>query len=162
MAVKPNSGLGVLLTLGAASGLAPSYQGLKRSLRQAVADDPMDATIITVLGGSYLFYVAEKGKNPKVTTYWDALVFISTCLSVGYADIFARTPAGQAIASAIMTLGPALSNAFLTTPDREKKPDTDPRVLEMQQKIAGTLEEILAEMRRAARPASPTAPPEPR
>jgi hypothetical protein len=48
-----------------------------------------------------------------VETYWDALVFVSTCLSVGYADVFARTPAGKAIAAAVMTLGPAMSGAML-------------------------------------------------
>jgi voltage-gated potassium channel len=148
---KPDAGLGVLLSLAAASALEPSYQGLKRSLRQAVSDDPIDAAVITVLGGSYLFYVAEKGQNPKVKTYFDALVFISTCLSVGYADIFARTPAGQAIASALMTFGPALTNAFLAAPSAEKQPG-DPRLLEVQQKIAGTLEAILTEMRSAAPP----------
>ncbi len=49
-------------------------------------------------------------------SYWDALVFVSTCMSVGYADVFARTPAGKAIASAIMTIGPAMSGAILDEP----------------------------------------------
>jgi hypothetical protein len=33
-----------------------------------VSTDPFDATVATVLGGSFLFYLAEKGKNPKVET----------------------------------------------------------------------------------------------
>ena len=93
-----------------------TYPALKRALKDAVAKDPFDATVVTVLGGAFLFYLAEKDTNPKVKSYWDALVFISTCLSVGYADVFARTPAGKAIATAVMTVGPALSGAIFDGP----------------------------------------------
>jgi hypothetical protein len=57
-------------------------------------------------------HFAEKDHNPKVRSYFDALVFLSTCMSVGYANVFARTPAGKAIASAVMTFGPAMSGAI--------------------------------------------------
>src|SRR5258708_16165321 len=82
----------VALAAAASNGLGSSYGDLKRSFREMVEHDPMDAVIVTVLGGSYLFYVAEKGHNPKVNTYWDALVFISTCLTVAYSAISPRTP----------------------------------------------------------------------
>lgn len=140
------AGLGVM-ALALAGGGGLDYQGLKRGLREAVAKDPMDAAIVTVLGGSYLFYMAEKGHNPKVTTYMDALVFITTCLNVGYADIFARTPTGQAIASAIMTIGPALVGSIFDPPEAEKAPDTNPQLLAVQEKIATTLDAILVELR---------------
>ena len=86
-----------------------TYGGVKDALRAAARRDPVDALATLVLGGAYLFYLAEEGKNPKVKSYTDALLFISTCLSVGYADVFARTEAGKAIASVVMTFGPALS-----------------------------------------------------
>ena len=129
-----------------------SYASLKGELKSAIARDPFDATIATVLGGSYLFYVAEKGHNPKVTSYWDALVFVSTCLSVGYADVFARTPAGKAIAAAIMTFGPAMSSALLDGPgagDRgeAKRLESPGELLEMQRVIADKLDAILVELR---------------
>src|SRR3954465_7046529 len=85
------------------SGGDLSYGTLKRGFREAVMRDPLDSLAVTVLGGSYLFYLAEKGKNPKVESFWDALVFIPTCLSVGYDDVFARTDAGKALASFVMT-----------------------------------------------------------
>ena len=113
--------LGALAALAMAA--APeelSYDALKTRLRGVVARDPMDATLATVLVGSFLFYRAEKGHNPKVETFSDALVFISTCLSVGYADVFARTDAGKAIASAVMTFGPAMSAAILEPPKDER------------------------------------------
>src|ERR1700760_3045415 len=97
-------------------GVLAQYEALKNSLREGVARDPLDALVVTVLGGSFLFYMAEKDENPKGKTYWDALVYISTCLSVGYADIFARTKAGQAIATAIMTVGPAMAAKALDAP----------------------------------------------
>ncbi len=122
-----------------------SYGNLKRELKEAVAKDPFDATVATVLGGAFLFYMAEKGKNPKVESYFDALVFISTCLSVGYHDVFARTPAGKAIATAVMTVGPALSGAIFEDAKEKEKAEKD--ALAVQQAIVGTLGEILAELR---------------
>jgi voltage-gated potassium channel len=142
---------GLLAALAVSSAAGGSYGSLKESLRAAISSDPFDATVVTVLGGAFLFYVAEKGNNPKVETYWDALVFISTCLSVGYADIFARTPAGQAIASAVMTLGPAMSGAILD-PVAAKEPG-DKRVpdelFKVQTAIVDKLDAILGELRAA-------------
>jgi voltage-gated potassium channel len=125
-----------------------SYGAIKRELKDAVAKDPFDATVVTVFGGAFLFYMAEKGKNPKVESYWDALVFISTCLSVGYHDVFARTPGGKAIATAVMTIGPALSGAIFEGGAAEKAQAEKEAAL-VQQAIVGTLGEILAELRSA-------------
>jgi hypothetical protein len=115
-----------------------------------VASDPFDAAVVTVVGGAFLFYVAEKGRNPKVQTYWDALVFISTCMSVGYADVFARTPAGKAIASAVMTVGPALSGAILEEPRSPVAKSADngaSEAIAVQRVIVEKLEAILGELR---------------
>ncbi len=151
-----SAALALLVSLaGASGGGEASYGSLKSGLRAAIASDPFDATVVTVLGGSFLFYVAEKGHNPKVTSYWDALVFISTCLSVGYADIFARTPAGKAIASAVMTFGPAMSGALLDSPaggeNGESKREASLELLQMQEAIVGKLEAILEELRASRR-----------
>lgn len=150
--------VGMLATVAASSlnsqGADLSYGALKRDMRAAIARDPFDATVVTVLGGAFLFYVAEKGENPKVESYWDALLFISTCLSVGYADVFARTPAGKAIASAVMTVGPAMSGAILEAPAAEgaatpaaQNPDASAQLLEVQRAIVDKLEAILKELR---------------
>jgi voltage-gated potassium channel len=165
-----SSALALMLSLaGASGGGTTSYGSLKKELRAAIASDPFDATIVTVLGGSFLFYVAEKGHNPKVTSYWDALVFISTCLSVGYADIFARTPAGKAIASAVMTFGPAMSGALLDAPaasagpeagesgENSKRIPSPPELLQMQTAIVDKLDAILGELRAARRDRQPQA-----
>ncbi len=101
-----------------------SYGTLKNGLRALAVRDPVDTLATVVLGGSYLFYLAEKGKNPKVASFYDALLFISTCLSVGYADVFAKTDAGKAIASFVMTFGPALSARALDSPAAETPPVT--------------------------------------
>lgn len=118
---------------------------IKTAIRDGVARDPLDALVATVLGGSFLFYLAEKDENPKVKTYWDALVYISTCLSVGYADIFARTSAGKAIASALMTVGPAMAAKALDPPNA---PQDDGAVLAVQQTIAAKLDAILIELKK--------------
>jgi voltage-gated potassium channel len=136
---------------GAGGGGDLSYGTLKNGLRGAIASDPFDATVVTVLGGSFLFYLAERGENPKVTSYWDALVFISTCLSVGYADIFAKTPAGKAIAAAVMTVGPAMSGAILDPPagggEAANEATASAEVVAVQRTIVEKLEAILVELR---------------
>lgn len=149
--IDDSAALALMLTLGSAGG-GLSYAALKKELTSAITRDPFDATVVTVLGGAFLFYVAEKGHNPKITTYWDALVFISTCLSVGYADSFARTPAGKAIASAVMTFGPAMSGALLDGPssaEGDKKTETPGELLAVQHLIVEKLDAILGELRAA-------------
>src|SRR5437868_12174255 len=59
--------------------------------------------------GAALFYWAEAGANPMVRSYWDGLHYVSTALSVGYANIFPVTPLGKVIGAIVMTVGPALS-----------------------------------------------------
>jgi hypothetical protein len=125
------------------------YESIKSLIRTEATKDPFDATVATVLGGAFLFYLAEKGKNPKVETYWDALLFISTCLSVGYADVFARTQAGKAIASAVMTIGPSLTGAMLEPPACEAGARAEEAV-RVQKAIAAKLGEVLEELRRGS------------
>jgi len=138
------------LALGSAqvNGMDVSYTGLKSALRESVAKDPLDALVVTVLGGSFLFYLAEKDENPKCATYWDALVYVSTCLSVGYADIFARTDAGKAIATAIMTVGPAMAAKALDAPSAQQDEDAK-KALAVQQAMVDKLDAILVELRKS-------------
>lgn len=89
---------------------------LKDDIREKFAEDPMGSTVSTVLVAAYLFYKAEKGHNPKVTSFYDALVYVSTNISVGYSDIFAKTPAGKAIGSALMTWGPSMAAKVMDPP----------------------------------------------
>lgn len=88
----------------------------KTWLRDFAKRDPIDAALATVLVSAHLFYEAERGHNPKVNSIYDALVFVSTNLSVGFCDIYARTDAGKAIASALMTFGPALATNIFAQP----------------------------------------------
>lgn len=118
---------------------------LKTAIRDGVARDPLDALVVTVAGGAFLFYLAEKDENPKVKTYWDALVYVSTCLSVGYADVFARTPAGKAIATAIMTVGPAMAAKALDPPSATRDDD---QTVAVQKAIADKLDAILVELKK--------------
>jgi voltage-gated potassium channel len=149
--------LAVLASLAAAGtneNGESSYESWKRALKTSVTTNPFDALVVTVLGGSFLFFLAERGKNPKVNTYVDALLFISTCLSVGYADVFAVTQAGKAIASAVMTFGPAMSGAIFEEPKAaeagsETPPASvaSPEMLAVQKTIVEKLDAILTELR---------------
>ncbi len=79
---------------------------------------PMESLFGFLLGSTAAFYLAERDANPKIKTFIDALYFVSTCLSVGYADVFPATQAGRAIATLVMTVGPALSGEVLDPPHR--------------------------------------------
>ena len=77
---------------------------------------PLDSAVGFLAAASVVFYAAERGHNPKITSYIDAFYYISTCASVGYADIFAFTQTGRAIASLVMIVGPALTSHTLDRP----------------------------------------------
>jgi hypothetical protein len=115
---------------------------LKSGLREKYVDDPIGSTTTTVLVASWLFYRAERGHNPKVQSFYDALVYVSTNLSVGYSDILAKTPAGKAIGSTLMTFGPAMAAGLLDEPNAGKKSRAE------TQAIVDRLDGILAALER--------------
>ncbi|MBN8613595.1 MAG: two pore domain potassium channel family protein [Deltaproteobacteria bacterium] len=87
-------------------------------VRKKADADPLQAGLTAVLACTVLFHRAECGVNPKVKSFEDSLVFCTTCMSVGYSDIFAKTPTGKAVASFLHTFGPALSTRLLDAPKR--------------------------------------------
>ena len=108
---------------------------------------------MAVLVGGYFFYQAEKGQNPKVNTMGDALVFVSTSLSVGYSDIFPKTEKGKLIATALQTFGPAISAQVLDPPKAKEEPPppaalpASDEMLKNQREILNTLGAILDELK---------------
>ena len=78
--------------------------------------NPMDSAFAFLGASAYAFYQAERDENPKIATYVDAFYYISTCASVGYADIFAVTQTGKAIAALVMVIGPSLAANVLNRP----------------------------------------------
>jgi voltage-gated potassium channel len=108
-------------------------------IRKLQTEEPMTATVATVLVGSALFYALERGKNPKVNTFYDALVYVSTNLSVGFSDIFAQTPLGKVLGSALMTWGPALAARAFDAPGEPEGSAT--------QEVVARLDAILEELR---------------
>lgn len=108
--------LGLLAAVASRSGPERALASLHGKLRDLQAREPANAIVATVLGAAAAFYLAERGQNPKVNSYHDALVYVSTNLSVGYSDIFAKTPAGKLIGTALMTYGPALAARALDPP----------------------------------------------
>ena len=169
MSTSPDPDMAALSALGQiARGLLTSQAGgdlsygtLKRGFREVLRRDPLDSIAAVVLGGSYLFYLAEKGRNPKVESYWDALAFITTSLSVGYDDVFARTDAGKALAAFVMTFGPALSAAALDPPAHEAPAPTvtvSPESLEVQKAILERLTAIQSALDASAAQRTAAAP----
>jgi hypothetical protein len=113
---------------------------------EKLAENPTENTAYVVAASSILFYLVERGHNPKVKDVWDAAVYCSTCLSVGYGDIFARTPLGKLIGTTLMSIGPALSGATLDGKSAARKE-------ELQQEILTTLKSILERLPATPAPA---------
>ena len=130
-------------------GDGAGWSSAKSTVRTTVMRDPMDSTLATVTGATMLFYLAERKVNPKVKSPADALLFITTCLSVGYSDIFARTAAGKAIASTVMTIGPAITAQLFAAPPpaRSEAPASDPalrEIADLQRQILARLDVLVA------------------
>lgn len=118
-----------------------AIERLKDGLREKYSEDPIGSTVTTVLVASWLFYRAERGHNPKVQSFYDALIYVSTNLSVGYSDIFAKTPAGKTIGSTLMTFGPAMAAGLLDEPSAAKRGEADTRaVIDRLDRILAALE----------------------
>jgi hypothetical protein len=107
---------------------------------EKIARHPIESLSSFLLSTSAAFYLAERGVNPKINTFVDAVYYISTCLSVGYADIFAQTQTGKLIATLVMTLGPALTARVFDQPNPPAEPG--------QAEVIARLEAILEELRR--------------
>jgi voltage-gated potassium channel len=148
---KPGRKGELLLSLAVAALRDPLVEGLKNDVRNALTDDPIDSVLLTVLIGSHLFYECEKGINPKVVTFNDALVFVSTSISVGYSDIFAKTEKGKLIATALQTFGPALSAQALDKPHVSSN-RMDEELLATQHKMLDKLDAILTELQKNKAP----------
>jgi hypothetical protein len=80
---------------------------------QTMSDNPLEALMLFLIGGSIVFYNAERYSNPKIKTFWDAFYFVATCASVGYADVYAQTKVGKMVSAALNTFGPALTGKIM-------------------------------------------------
>jgi hypothetical protein len=101
----------------------------------SLAEKPFQNTSALVAVSSVLFFMAERGHNPKVNTIYDAMIYCSTCLNVGYADIFAKTPIGKIIGTFLMTIGPSMATKTTDgAPDRSQQ-----QILELLRQIAASL-----------------------
>lgn len=107
-------------------------------------DNPARSTLAFVALTTVLFYLAERKHNPKVANIYDSLIYCTTNLSVGFSDIFARTPLGKVIGSLLMTFGPALAAKTL---DGRAAAAKKPPAEDEEAEILSTLQQILAELR---------------
>jgi len=140
--------MGLLLGLGSGKPPKEWLSSAHAYLREKQANEPMTTALAIVLAGAVAFYRAERGHNPKVTSIYDALVYVSTSISVGYSDIFAKTEAGKAIGSALMLYGPALATRVFDPPKQDQERAAETREShQLLTQISDKLEAILSELR---------------
>lgn len=136
--------------------LAPELLGEATSfVREATRDDPAESIVWTVLVTAQLFFKAEHGQNPKVRTLNDALVYVSTNLSVGYCDILAVTERGKQIGTILMTFGPALAARALDETAAEKRANEE-AAAEKHRELLTRLDRIADLLEANAPPTPPT------
>ena len=117
-------------------------------LVEGVMRNPLESLVTFLVSSSAAFYLAEQKTNPRVKTFWDALYYIATCASVGYADVFAVTQTGKAIAAAVFTFGPALCSAAF---ERDSVVKAE-RAASDNGPVVAQLQAILAELQRRGEP----------
>jgi hypothetical protein len=115
-------------------------------LASRLGDYPCRNTVSMVAAASLLFYMAERGRNPKVRDIYDSLVYCTTNLSVGYCDIFARTPIGKLVGSVLMTMGPAMAAKTLDGPKQKRPAVSQPAADGSSQEVLATLKQILHQL----------------
>jgi hypothetical protein len=128
--------------LGGVRSLLSMRHPIEHKLIHLLTDNPLEANVAFLLASSAAFYQAEVGINPKINTFIDAVYYISTCLAVGYADIFAETQRGRAIAALVMLVGPALTAELLDPPNKAFSASEAG-----QDEMIGLLREILTELK---------------
>jgi hypothetical protein len=128
------------IALGLIDGEAGRYTELKRDLRSWAKRDPIDALAATVIGGGVAFYLAEREHNPACTTPWEGILYIATCLSVGYDNVFPTTPAGHGLAALVQSFGPALAGMAFDAPAAETRAEIDAARAETDAARADTAE----------------------
>jgi hypothetical protein len=141
--VQPNELVTLLpIALGLLAAEGDQYAQLKQDLRRWAKDDPIDALVATVLGGGLAFYLAEHNHNPSCATPWDGILYMATCLSVGYDNLFPTTPTGHALASLVQTFGPALSGMAFDSPAAEARAEAAEQA-EVNRAILARLDDIV-------------------
>ena len=131
---------------------------LEQLLGSRLADAPLESTLSFTVAMAWAFYRAERGKNPRVRTYWDAFHYIATSLSVGYANIFPTTERGKVIGALVMIVGPAMSAGALErvraeSASRKPGPATDPALLAKLDAILDELRTLRSETSKRTSPA---------
>lgn len=128
------------------------YDTWRSGFRELVQRDPIDTLLATVLGGGYLFWLAEKDANPQCRTLVDAILFVASSLSLGYDEKFAVTNSGKALAAFIMTFGPGAAERAFDPPLAEQKAEAEAAAraqaesIELQKAILAKLEAILGQL----------------
>jgi hypothetical protein len=141
--LKVFTGVSSQQVVDAVRALVEKRGDLEAEVVERLTRYPMETLAGFLLSTSAAFYLAERNVNPKVKTYVDALYYISTCLSVGYADIFAQTQTGRAVATLVMTIGPSLASNSLERPGNAL-----PASVQGQEIIVERLDAILEELRK--------------
>lgn len=93
----------------ALASLVQAWDRRRDIAREAMTSRPLETLLALVAGAAGVYYLAERGRNDKVNTYWDALEFIGTSASVGCSNIFPATPVGKLMATTLFLIGPTLA-----------------------------------------------------
>jgi voltage-gated potassium channel len=108
--------LRVLRLVRALAFLGIGIKTSRRALKHRKFHYVLLITAAVMLLGATGLYVAERGQNESLTSFWDALWWaMSTTTTVGYGDIYPMTGEGRAIAVLLMLTGIGVIGVFTAT-----------------------------------------------
>lgn len=132
---------------GECQAAVDAFHSWKNRLLDYAADNPLEALLVVVMGGATVLYLAEREVNEGINTYDDALYYISTCLSVGYANVFPQTQLGKFVAALVMIIGPSLSS-WVVEGRLIRRQSERPILPAPETEVVDKLDEVIAELRR--------------
>lgn len=93
-------------------------------------------TLITILSGSFGFYIFEIGKNSEIETFFDSIWWaVVTLTSLGYGDIYPVTNEGRVVAMFLMFFGVVLIGVIAGSVSRHYFEERDhKRKLKLEEK----------------------------
>jgi len=135
------------LFAGESRAAIAAYYTWRDRLHDYASRNPVETLFFLVTGSAMILYLAEREVNEGIDSYDDALYYISTCLSVGYANVFPTTQLGKLVAAMVMMVGPGLS-AWLVESKTVSRHAQEAAAKDEHGALLEKLEAILQELRR--------------
>ncbi len=107
----------------AAAAPAPGHRlHLRETTLRTLANQPVESLAVVVVVASVVYWLAERDRNPRVSSFAEALWTVSSTLTVG-TDVVRESTVGRLVGTVLMTYGASLQ-ALVTAELASYRQDT--------------------------------------